>query len=348
MTPVDDLTGTVFDEKYRILEFLGDGGVGCVYKAERLEIGKIVALKILKRPNEETLARFKREGRILCKLQQDNICQVFSIGATADGTSYMTLELIPGRSFDALLADGLVDRERAVSILHQIALALEYAHSYGVVHRDIKPSNVIVADSPDSSIPVAKMIDFGLARPDYENQSLTQSGEVLGTPQFIAPELWRGEAPSELSDIYSFGLLILTVADHVSLPESLITIGKKAAEQSPQRRYASFHQVVEALNCQYEPIAVVSRHGRFFAIVTILFLTSAAVWLVTSNQIGTTYRHFSNHWVMEEADRQLEAGNLARARQICAELMLRPDVDEADRSRAHVLTGCVSVLEKRS
>lgn len=347
MTPADSLVGTVFDGKYRLLEYLGEGGAGRVYKAERLEIGKVVALKVLKRPTEETIARFKREGRILCKLQHDNICQVFSIGATADGTSYMTLELIPGRSLDTLLAEGLIDRERAESILLQIALALEYAHSHRIVHRDIKPSNVIVVDSLDS-IPIAKMIDFGLARPDYEDQSLTESGEVLGTPQFIAPEVWRGEAPSTLSDIYSFGLLILTLADHVSLPESLIAIGKKAAEQSPQRRYTSFHHVVEALNCQDGSIAAGLRHGQLIAISIALALTGAVVWLLTSNQIAASYARFCNHRLVEEADEQLESGNLARTSQICAEIMRQAEVNESDRSCAHLLTGCVLVLEKRS
>ncbi len=189
---------------FRILEQLGAGGMGVVYLAEDLRLGRRVALKFLPPqalPGDEELARFRREARTAASLSHPNVCTIFEIDEH-DGRPFIAMELVEGRTLAALIAEGPLPLARALDIAVQVADGLIAAHARGIVHRDLKPANVMVTGAG-----LAKIMDFGLACAG-EGTRLTREGSTLGTVAYMAPEQARGEAVDRRADLWALGALI--------------------------------------------------------------------------------------------------------------------------------------------
>jgi tRNA A-37 threonylcarbamoyl transferase component Bud32 len=204
--------GTVLDDKYKIDSRLGEGGMCFVFKAEHLALKRTAAIKLLKPrllASKNALARFMQEAKTLCELKHPHIVEIFSIG-TYEQSPYVALEYLDGVSLAELLdqqADRKLPLERAIPIFVQICDALAFAHSKGVIHRDLKPSNVVVLLGDQ-----VKLVDFGIAKlldaAGAPSQKLTQSGSVIGTPQYMSPEQCLGANLDARSDLYSMGCLM--------------------------------------------------------------------------------------------------------------------------------------------
>ena len=209
---VDPLIGLVIADRYRIVEALGRGGMGIVYKVEHTRIGKLLAMKLLAGElsrNQDVVRRFKTEALTASKLSSPNTVQVFDYGVS-DGLTYLVMELVTGDDMGRVLKhDGLLPAARVGRITVQIANSLSEAHAAGIVHRDIKPENVMLLKARDGT-DLAKVLDFGLAklREGSELSELTSQGAIVGTPYFMSPEQIRGEAVDARSDIYSLGALM--------------------------------------------------------------------------------------------------------------------------------------------
>jgi serine/threonine-protein kinase len=206
------LLGLVIAERYRVIELIGRGGMGVVYKAEHSRIGKVLALKLLTgeltRHNEQVV-RFKREALMASRLSHPNTVQVFDFG-DADGLAYLAMEFVKGESLGALVDRiGPLGADRTARIVIQVCSSLAEAHDKGIVHRDLKPENIMVVTSTAGE-EVAKVLDFGLAklRESGELSEVTLSGAIVGTPYYMAPEQIRGEAVGPAADIYALGALM--------------------------------------------------------------------------------------------------------------------------------------------
>jgi serine/threonine-protein kinase len=208
------LIGRVVDGRYRLLEIIGAGGMGTVFKVEHVAMGKLAALKMLHptlSSDREIVKRFRREAEAVSLLTHPSTVQVFDFGE-AEGCLYMVMELVRGEDLAAVLRrDGPMPWARAAPLLEQICEALAEAHEKGVIHRDLKPENVLVsrAPQPGGGRDVAKVLDFGLAklREREELGSVTARGSLIGTPFYMSPEQIRSEEPDPRSDIYSFGAM---------------------------------------------------------------------------------------------------------------------------------------------
>jgi serine/threonine-protein kinase len=204
--PAPDLTGRTLGD-FRIVRRLGEGGMGQVYLAEQLSLRRKVALKLLHpelAAQPTTLQRFKIEAEAAARATHANIVQVYAIGA-ADGLHYMALEYVEGRTLrDILDKKGPPELLVALSIMRQVAAALQRAHELGVIHRDIKPDNILLTRRTE-----VKVADFGLSRifaEDRRSPSLTQSNVSMGTPLYMSPEQVEGKNIDSRSDLYSFGV----------------------------------------------------------------------------------------------------------------------------------------------
>ena len=206
--------GTVIGS-YKLLEVLGEGGMGRVYLAEHTRLGRKFAIKMLRSKfssNPESIKRFFGEARAVNKIAHENIVEVTDFVSEEDGTSYYIMELLTGKSlYDQLKSDGVMPLERSLSIAIQVANALGAVHEAGIVHRDLKPENIFLAKK-GSRKDIVKLLDFGIAKlmgPD-QGVSLQQTGVgmILGTPTYMSPEQAGGRAVDSRSDIYSLGIIL--------------------------------------------------------------------------------------------------------------------------------------------
>ncbi|MFO0881604.1 MAG: serine/threonine-protein kinase [Gemmataceae bacterium] len=205
-TPALDLSGRTLGD-YQILRKLGQGGMGQVYLAEQVSLHRKVALKIL-RPehaaSDKSLERFRREATAVARATHANIVQVYAFGEV-EGMAYLALEYVEGRTLkDYVAKKGPPDLLIALSIMRQVASALQRASELGIIHRDIKPENILLTRKGE-----AKVADFGLARDpsaDSEGLNLTQTGQTIGTPLYMSPEQVEGKPLDSRTDIYSFGV----------------------------------------------------------------------------------------------------------------------------------------------
>lgn len=269
---------------YRILEKLGEGGMGVVYLAEDTHLGRRVAIKFLTSSDNHYRARFLREARAVSALSHTNIAAVFDYGETSEHQPYIVMELVKGKTVSELLRDEGLTLAQAVEITSSVALALAEAHHQGIVHRDIKPSNVVVNERGQ-----VKVLDFGLvkhllseqsSKADPEAQTLlsarTRSDVIVGTPLYLSPEQASGRAVDGRSDIFSLGALlyecitgrsafsgdsILEIGAQVihvtppvpssvnsKVPPALDRITMKALEKSVDSRYQSAEEMLKDLH----------------------------------------------------------------------------------------------------
>jgi serine/threonine protein kinase len=212
------LSGTLIDDRYKILEKLGEGGMGAVYKVEHVRMGKILALKIL-RPDSALdkglKARFMQEARVVARLSHTNTVQVFDSGELQDGGLYIAMEYLPGRDLSwHLRARGALTEEKAIGVAIQVLGSLEEAHALGIVHRDLKPANIMLVRRKGADDQV-KLLDFGIAKllEAEGRKSITGTGttgiqEFIGTPAYMSPEQGKGDKLDARTDLYSLGAVL--------------------------------------------------------------------------------------------------------------------------------------------
>lgn len=276
----DDLIGKTIGG-YEILERIGQGGMATVYRARQKSMNRTVALKILPRHllrDETYLQRFEREVRIVAQLEHRNIVPVHDYGEH-DGQPYIAMRYMPAGSVDDLLAQGPIPVERVLSIVEQVAPALDYAHTKNVLHRDLKPSNILLDDENGAYI-----TDFGIARllgQDQETQGITLTAHgVIGTPSYMSPEQAQGQPLDGRSDVYSLGIMlfemltgrrpfqnetpygvaVMQVTTPPPSPRSINPVLTLAVEQviftalkkKPENRYQTAVQLAEALRLAVE------------------------------------------------------------------------------------------------
>jgi eukaryotic-like serine/threonine-protein kinase len=217
--PRRELVGNVVAGKYFLHRLLGAGGVGTVFEAEHLTVGRLVAIKVLHPAlarRTDAVQRFKREARAAGSIRHPNVCQVYDFDTLGDGSPFLVMELLVGETLARRLAAvGRLPLYELIDILVQILSALSAAHDRGIVHRDIKPENIILT-RPAGCLPAAKLFDFGVSKtirtrldPLHREIDLTRKGMVMGTPYCMSPEQARGDRDLDARvDLYACGVLL--------------------------------------------------------------------------------------------------------------------------------------------
>ncbi|HEY1064529.1 MAG TPA: serine/threonine-protein kinase, partial [Pirellulales bacterium] len=229
--------------RYRVIALLGEGGMGMVFRAEDVDLGREVALKVMRpeyaadRPLQQ---RFLREARHTAGLQHENVVTVYQVGEDS-GTLFMALELLQGATLEQKLGVEQISLADALRIGREMACGLAAAHARGLIHRDVKPDNVWI-ESPHGR---AKVLDFGLARPDRDSQILTHAGTVVGTPGYMSPEQSRAETLDERADVFSLGCVIYRmVTGYGPFPCRNFEEMCRAFKDSPPRRMSRLNDEV--------------------------------------------------------------------------------------------------------
>src|SRR5467141_4560392 len=209
----EELVGMLLAERYEILKLLGQGGMGAVYKARDTELGRIVALKLIRADlasNPEILLRFKQELILAREVTHRNVIRIFDLGQ-AKGFKFITMEFVEGRDLRAALRErGKLPPEETVRIIAQVCRALESAHAAGVVHRDLKPQNIML-DAKDR----VYVMDFGIAH-SLEAPGMTQTGALMGTPEYMSPEQAKGIKVDARSDLFALGVIFYEMLTGIS------------------------------------------------------------------------------------------------------------------------------------
>jgi len=236
--------GSIVDERYQVLERIGAGGMADVWLAEDRHLQRQVALKVLHSrfaQDREFVERFRLEAEAAAGLQHPNVVAVYDRG-DVDGTYYIAMQYLQGRTLKELIDAGLAPEE-AVRLIRQVLEGARFAHRHGVVHRDLKPQNVIV-DSEGK----ATVTDFGIARAGVSE--ITQAGAVMGTPHYLSPEQAQGQEVTAVSDLYSIGVMLYEALTR-RVPfegDSAVAVAMKQVAQAPQRPSTINPQVSPALD----------------------------------------------------------------------------------------------------
>jgi serine/threonine-protein kinase len=239
----DRLIGQTIEGKYRIDARIGEGGMGTVYRATRLMIGDVVAVKVMSQEQSapaQAAERFRREAQAAARFKHPNAGAIHDFGVSASGTFYLVMELVEGQSLRNIISrQGPLAPSAAAEILNQVAAALDEAHRHNIVHRDLKPDNIIVWTTQQGLR--VKTLDFGIAklRDLRTSDNLTQTGALLGTPQYMSPEQCLGGELDGRSDIYSLGIVLfemLTGATPFNAPSASAIILQQMQQPPPSPR----------------------------------------------------------------------------------------------------------------
>jgi len=246
--PVEELTiGSIFAGRYQIIEELGRGGMGRVYKVLDKDIDEKVALKLLNpeiAADEDTIQRFRNELKFARKITHKNVCRMYDLGEEK-GTPYITMEYVPGEDLKSSVRRmGQLTIAKSVSIAKQVCEGLAEAHRLGVVHRDLKPQNIMV-DSEGN----AHIMDFGIAR-SLETKGVTGTGMIIGTPEYMSPEQVEGKQVDRRSDVYSVGVILYEmVTGRVPFEgDTALSIALKHKSEAPRNPREINAQIPEDLN----------------------------------------------------------------------------------------------------
>lgn len=247
-TPKEELTtGSTFTERYQIIEELGKGGMGRVYKAHDTKIKEKIALKLIKpeiAKDKKTIERFSNELRLARKIRHKNVCGMFDLGEEK-GTHYITMEFVPGEDLrSSIRRFGQLPIEKSISITKQICEGISEAHRLGVVHRDLKSNNIMIDKEGN-----VRIMDFGIAR-SLEAKSITGAGVMIGTPEYMSPEQVEGKEVDQRSDIYSLGVVLYEmVTGRVPFEgDTPFTIGMKHKGETPKNPMELNTQISDDLN----------------------------------------------------------------------------------------------------
>jgi len=276
--PVDDLIGAVLSDRYKVIERIGEGGMGAVYLGQHVTLGKRFALKVLKAEmsyDKTIVERFLREAKATSSIEHENVVDILDFGHTPQGSAFFVMELLRGQELAQLMEAGPVPWARAKPILIQVAGALAAAHQNGIIHRDMKPGNVFLIDRAGRS-DVVKVLDFGIAKVD-DGATLTRAGVVFGTAGYMAPEQATGEDVDGRADMYALACLgfeLLTgrlpftathplkmlschisepapsmrsVAPDLHIPEAVDGVILRGLNKRPSDRFADMHEFAQAL-----------------------------------------------------------------------------------------------------
>src|SRR5688500_474935 len=211
----DPRLGTVLAERYRLHSLLGEGGMGKVYAAEHVLMKKRLAVKVLHRELTlvpEVVARFEREAMAAANIDHPNVAAATDFGRLADGSVFLVLEFVQGRSLREEIALGPMAVERALHIARQIGSGLRGAHLHGIVHRDLKPENIMLVEK-EGDPDFVKVLDFGVAKVPIgevptQGTPISRAGMVFGTPEYMAPEQALGEPVDGRADLYALGVML--------------------------------------------------------------------------------------------------------------------------------------------
>lgn len=269
-TPVKELTtGSLFAGRYEVIEELGKGGMGKVYKVLDTKIKEKVALKLLKpeiAADEKTIERFSNELKFARKIAHRHVCRMFDLGEDK-GTYYITMEYVPGEDLKSTMSRvGQLSVGKTLYVARQICEGLSEAHRLGVVHRDLKPQNIMIDREGN-----ARIMDFGIAR-SLKAKGLTEAGVMIGTPEYMSPEQVDGKEADQRSDIYAFGIILYEMLTgqtpfqgdtpfsvalkqkvqapqhprkiNPQIPEDLSRLILKCLEKEKDKRYQSAEQVL--------------------------------------------------------------------------------------------------------
>ena len=283
---LDPLIGQTIDGRFRIVEVIGKGAMGKVYRAVQLPLNRAVAIKLLDSRygagrDESFKQRFLVEAALTSKLNHPNTVRVLDYGSTHDGLFFLAMEYLDGDTLEKLLTKGPLPWHRVLSIGQQMARALREAHELGVVHRDLKPGNVVLLHADDDA-DFVKVLDFGLVKSfveghELEGRAITQQGMLMGSPQYMAPEQGEKNRADPRSDIYSLGTMlfemltgkppfsgggaleiimkhvhqqvppIVTPSKFEAVPEALQAIVMKCLAKSPMDRFQAMDELLLAL-----------------------------------------------------------------------------------------------------
>lgn len=277
----DPKIGVLMGERYRLLDVIGHGGAGRVYRAIQEPIGREVAVKVMHTELDpegahDFQARFLREAATAGRVQHPHVVTVHDYGRTPEGECYIVMEHLRGRTLRSVLRDGALPVERSLRIFEQLVRGLRAAHRAGLVHRDVKPSNVILLRADDGG-DFVKLFDFGLVKGEDE-AAITQVGMFMGTPQYVAPEQAKGEESDARSDLYSAGVILYRMvtgalpftadtplavawmhvrealpamverAPEVAVPAALEALVRRLLAKEPDERYADADAVLAAVS----------------------------------------------------------------------------------------------------
>jgi len=320
--------GTLFAGRYEVIEELGKGGMGRVYRVLDTKIDEEVALKLI-RPEvaseRKTIKRFSNELRLARQISHKHVCRMYDLSEEA-GIHYITMEYVPGESLKSMIKmTKQFSASTAISIAKQICQGLAEANKYGVVHRDLKPGNIMI--DRDGNV---RIMDFGIAR-SIESKEVTETGMLIGTPEYMSPEQVRGEGEDHRSDIYSLGIILYEMLTgklpfegktpisiamkhqrevpknpeelNPQIPDSLIHVILKCMEKKKEMRYQGAEELLTELNKIEGRKQIISpermkiTYQRFRTLVAALFV---AVLLA-----GISYRLIFDRQPMSSSERKM-------------------------------------------